>query len=178
MHALKQTNQQQTPKTPYIALIGFAEYCPVTNALMAIEVGRQVAQRELGLVVGNTKGTFHHALSAANSIGGKTYAALEPTHRSWIAYALDYVERCQTQDSKHELISQKADAGIIIGGGHRSQLLVNKFLSRGKPVAALEGTGGITDTLKREQVPQYQSVSSALDFLLERLKESKNLRAV
>jgi uncharacterized protein (TIGR00725 family) len=155
--------------TQYIALLGFAKHCPINNVVLAIQVGRQLARRGLGLAVGNTKGTFHHALVAASGLGGKACAVLEPSQLTWINYTLDSVTRCQSQNVKHQLLAQKADAGIMIGGGPGTEKLMNRLLNQQKPVVALQGSGGITDELADDLIPQFAAVNTAIDHLLNKL---------
>lgn len=154
---------------PYIALLGFAESCSIHNTVLAIEVGRSLAQRGLGLAVGNTKGTFHHALIAANTTGGKTLAILEPTQLTWINYALDSIERTPSQKAKHELIAHRASAGILIGGGKGSKQLVANLQAHDKPVAAIKDSGGIVDNHETGMIPLYDKVDDAIEFLLKQI---------
>ncbi len=154
---------------PYIALLGFAENCSIHNTVLAIEVGKSLAQRGIGLAVGNTKGTFHHALIAANSIGGRTLAILEPTQLTWINYALDSIERTPSQKAKHALIAQRVSAGILIGGGKASKQLMGNILSLGKPVAAIKDSGGIVDNHETGNIPSYNKVDDAIEYLLKDL---------
>lgn len=156
---------------PYIALLGFAESCTIQNTVLAIEVGKRLAQDGLGLAVGNTKGTFHHALIAANNIGGKTLAILDPSQLTWINYALDSIERTPSQKAKHALIAQRASAGILIGGGKSSKQLMGNILSLGKPVVAIKDSGGIVDNHETGNIPIYDKIDDAIEYLLESINE-------
>ncbi len=169
---LHHNNQFQSvyESPPYIALLGFAESCSINNTVLAIEVGKSLAQRGLGLAVGNTKGTFHHALIAANTVGGKTLAILEPTQLTWINYALDSIERTPSQKAKHELIAHRVSAGILIGGGKGSKQLMASLQALDKPVVALQDSGGIVDNHEIGNIPLYDKVDDAIEFLLNHMR--------
>ncbi len=162
--------QSASESVPYIALLGFSESCSIRNTVLAIEVGRCLAQRGLGLAVGNTKGTFHHALIAANTSGGKTLAILEPTQLTWINYALDSIERTPSQKAKHELIAHRVSAGILIGGGKGSKQLVANLQAHDKPVAAIKDSGGIVDNHEAGRTPLYDKVDDAIEYLLKQIQ--------
>jgi SLOG cluster4 family len=159
-------------KSPtYIALLGFAESCSIHNTVLAMQVGKSLAKHDLGLAVGNTKGTFHHALIAANTTGGKTLAILEPNQLTWINYALDSIERTPSQKAKHALIAQRVSAGILIGGGKGSKHLMGNLLSFGKPVAAIKDSGGIVDNHEIGNIPLYEKVDDAIKYLLKHINQ-------
>jgi SLOG-like protein len=171
--SLHHNNQFQSSheSPPYIALLGFSESCSIHNTVYAIEVGKNLAQRGLGLAVGNTKGTFHHALIAANTIGGKTLAILEPTQLTWINYALDSIERTPSQKAKHELIACRASAGILIGGGQGSKQLIGNFQAHNKPVVAIKDSGGLVDNHETGRIPLYDKVNDAIEYLLKQISQ-------
>lgn len=148
-----------------IALLGFAETPAAGNLILAVQLGRSLAQRGWTLAVGNTQGTFAYALMEASSNRGQTLAVLERNRPLIANRHLQHVTFADSQDQKHEYIADTADAGVIIGGGHGSLKLIQQFIKRDKPLCAISRSGGIVDSELPRQVTLYQEIYQALDAI-------------
>jgi len=152
----------------YYALLGFADYCSANNKRHAQVLGKLSAQKQLGLAVGNTTGTFSAALESCHQHGGHSLAVLEAGMKLNNPNNIDIIDWQVSQCLKHHLIACMADAAIIIGGGAGSALLVEELLKQNKPVTAIRGSGGIVDNALDKKIVVVNSVREAFDLCSQR----------
>jgi len=148
----------------YYALLGFADYCSVNNKRHAQVLGKLCAQKQLGLAVGNTSGTFSAALESCHKNGGHSLAVLEAGVTLNNPNNIDIIDWQPSQCLKHHLLACMADAAIIIGGGSGSALLAQELLKLNKPVTAIRGTGGIVEDALDKEIIVLDNVREAFDI--------------
>ncbi len=135
---------QQESKS--IAILGFAVPCTMHNKYMAFETGKLLAKSGYVVTAGNLTSTFYYAFKGAKSVMGNTVAIIEKDIRFENLEYCDVVERVNSASIKHTRIADTCTGAIVIGGGSRTNKVVNNFLQQDKPVIAIKNTGGIVDS--------------------------------
>jgi len=155
-----------------LAIIGYGTDCSKKNAQTAATIGKMAGKNNISLIAGNVTATFAHAFKAAKDYKVARIAVVEKHKR--IAKEHDATEIYRTDDSfsKHSQISSMADAGIIIGGGPGSHLLLNHFIKHNKTVIAIEGSGGIADNNRSKKVLKVKNPTEAFKLLFSTKEES------
>ena len=148
-----------------IALLGFAERCSFRNGVIAHRIGRALGVRGVTLVCGNNRETFYHAMRGASS-AFRSFRCQEIVTSDLLPSALtDSPILASSSLEKHRLISNYADAAIVVGGGRQTLKLVDRFLSGGKKVAVVINTGGVVRWELPSWIPRYRSETDAVNFL-------------
>ena len=143
----------------YIAVLGFAEAVDWKNRSLAFHTGRMIAQSGYGLICGNTRSTFDYALHGASQEGGTTQVILEKGKHPDCAHCDNYYY-VKGSAEKHRLLVKHARGAVVIGGGDRTKKLVSRLVQLNRPVAAIEGTGGV---VRKELPGRVHRASTAKD---------------
>lgn len=129
-----------------LAVLGYGKECTKKNASLASTVGNFAGKQGISLIGGNVTATFDHAFKAASNYKVATICVIEKHKKPDHDHFASEIYKTPDTYSKHLQIAQMADAGILIGGGAGSQLLLKYFLKNKKTVIAIKGTGGLADS--------------------------------
>jgi uncharacterized protein (TIGR00725 family) len=121
----------------YIAVIGGSEISPET-ALLAREVGREVAARGAVLLCGGLGGVMAAAAQGAREAGGVSLGILPDGNRRRANPYLTYTIATNLGHARNVLIAHSADALIAVDGSYGTISEAAIALKLGKPVIALD----------------------------------------
>jgi len=155
-----------------LAILGFGSKCSKKNAQIASTVGNLAGRNAINLIAGNVSSTFGYAFINAKKFNVSNICVIEKHKKPVENHHATEIYLTEDSFSKHAQIAQMADAGILIGGGPGSQLLLNHFLKNKKTVVAIEGTGGIADKNISEKIIKLKNPTDAFKFLLDTKRES------
>ena len=150
----------------YVAILGFASSLNFVQENLAQETARKLAEKGLGVGVGNLSGTFDHALRSAKAHAGMTIAIVEQALSTKHHDDCDVLLVVSSQQEKHQALSDQCCGAIVIGGGPGTQKLIDRFLEKGKRIVALEGSGGIVPLELDRRVALHPTVDRALEALM------------
>ncbi len=134
----------------YIGVIGSGENVPLEVISIATEVGRLIAQAGAVLVCGGRGGVMEAACRGAKEAGGTTVGILPGFTReeanAWVDIALPTglgfaLRNFITVRSSDALIALHGEVGTL------SEIVM--AYQHGKPIVALESTGGWAERLRR-----------------------------
>jgi uncharacterized protein (TIGR00725 family) len=120
----------------YIAVIGGSEISPET-AVLAREVGREVAARGAVLLNGGLGGVMAAAAQGAREAGGVSLGILPDGNRRRANPYLTYTIATNLGHARNVLIAHSADALIAVDGSYGTISEAAIALKLGKPVIAL-----------------------------------------
>jgi uncharacterized protein (TIGR00725 family) len=121
----------------YIAVIGGSDIGPET-AVLAREVGRQVAERGAVLLCGGLGGVMAAAAQGAREAGGVSLGILPEGDRSRANPYLTYTIATNLGHARNILLAHSADAVIAVDGDYGTISEAAIALKLGKPVVALK----------------------------------------
>lgn len=154
-----------------IAVLGFAENPSDFAFVEAYQAGKRIAEHGATLVCGNNRATFLAAIAGACTNGGTTIeivtsdlcvAAPVATFR-WI---------CSSRQEKHLRLIEAVDAAIIIGGGNHTLHLLNTIYDRGKPLIAVDGSGGVVERELPTSIPRTANSAEGIDLLIRQINQT------
>lgn len=151
----------------HLAILGYGKECTKKNASLASTVGRFAGQQGISLIGGNVTATFDHAFKAASPYKVATICVIEKHKKPVHDHFATELHKTPDTYSKHAQIAQMADAGILIGGGAGSQILLKHFLKNKKTVIAIKGTGGLADSKLPDKVLVAAHPREAFQMLQE-----------
>ena len=152
----------------YIAVLGFATRCSQSNQAIAYKVGRELALNQFTVCAGNVTGTFIYAFNGAKSANGHTLALVGADCKGLDKSHCDEVVYATNSDKKHQLIADKCQGAIVIGGGAGTKKLITRFVNLNKPVVAILGSGGVvTNELDKEvKVIDKTHLDNIVEYIL------------
>lgn len=150
----------------YIAILGFAKEIDENQATLAKVAAEKISDLGFGVSVGSISGTCDCALRSAKRNGGITKAIVEQNLENKQHHDCDILQVVATQDEKHSALADQCSGALVIGGGHGTLKLINRFLKQRKKIAALEGSGGIVPNELDSRVVLSNSIESALKVLV------------
>jgi len=121
----------------YIAVIGGSEISPET-AVLAREVGREVAAKGAVLLTGGLGGVMAAAAQGAREAGGVSLGILPDGNRRRANPYLTYTIATNLGHARNVLIAHSADALIAVDGSYGTISEAAIALKLGKPVIALK----------------------------------------
>lgn len=151
-----------------MAVLGFATRCSHSNQAIAYKVGRELALNQFTVCAGNVTGTFIYAFNGAKSTSGHTLAVVEADCKGLDKPHCDEVVYAPNSDKKHQLIADKCQGAIVIGGGPGTKKLISHFLNMDKPVVAIMGSGGVVTSELDQRVKVIDK--SCLDNIVEHIQ--------
>lgn len=146
----------------YVAVIGGGEVS-AELAVLAQEVGRELARRGAVLLCGGQGGVMATAARGAKEEGGVIIGILPDADRSRANPYLTYSLPTNLGHARNVLIAHAADALIAVDGGHGTISEAAIALKLGKPVIGLNVSWDIPG-LKRSATPGA-AVAAALEAL-------------
>jgi uncharacterized protein (TIGR00725 family) len=139
-------------KTLYVAVIGGSEVTP-DLAVLAREVGREVARKGAVLLCGGLGGVMAAAAQGAQEAGGVSLGILPDGDRRRANPYLTYTIATNLGHARNMLIAHSAHALIAVDGGYGTVSEAAIALKLGKPVVALQVSWDLPG-LKRAATPQ------------------------
>lgn len=131
----------------YIAVIGGSDISPET-AVLAREVGREVAARGAVLLCGGLGGVMAAAAQGTREAGGVSLGILPDGDRRRANPYLTYAIATNLGHARNVLIAHSADALIAVAGGYGTVSEAAIALKLAKPVIALKVTWDLPGLLR------------------------------
>lgn len=153
-----------------LAILGFGTECSKKNAQIATTTGKIAGKNGISLVAGNVTSTFAYAFKAAKEFKVANICVIEKQKRQIQSHDATELYFSNDTYSKHDQITDLADAAVLIGGGPGSKLLLNHFIKHKKTVVAIEGTGGIVNKNLPKTVHIAKNITEAFKFLFSTKK--------
>jgi uncharacterized protein (TIGR00725 family) len=135
----------------YIAVIGGGE-CTPQVAMLAEEVGKQLAERCAVVVCGGRSGVTEAACRGAKSVGGTTIGILPGVNRQDANVYVDHAIATGVGDGRNLVIILTADGVIALPGKFGTLSEISFALLYNKPVVSL-GSWEVSDRIKRAGTP-------------------------
>jgi len=169
----------QAKRRPYILVAGSGEdTCTPEARCLALELGRELAQRRCIVVTGGLGGVMEAASKGAKEKGGTTVCILPGDNKDLANPFCDIVVATGLGHGRNFVNTNTADAVIVVGGGAGtlSEACFAQLL--GKPVVALPASGGIAreiagrrlDTRRGDCVRVARSPREAVDIVFGELE--------
>lgn len=112
-------------------------------------VGRDIAKNGCVLVCGGRGGVMEAARRGAKAAGGMTVGILPSADKNGANKYVDIVLPTGMGYARNALVVLSSDAIIAINGSTGTLSEIAMALNYGKPVIAIEGTGGVAGKIKR-----------------------------
>ena len=128
-----------------IGVIG-AGNCDESIAMIAEEVGREIAKRGAVLICGGLGGVMQAAACGAKQEGGTTIGILPGSRREDANPCIDIVILSAMGHARNAIIAQSCDAFIAIDGKYGTLSEIALSLKMGKKVVVLESEWEIEGT--------------------------------
>ena len=156
----------------YIAILGFGYQPPKAKLILAQQAVTLFHTIGWGVAVGNLTGTFAVALETAEQLGVHSLAIIDES--------MSELDRPDTTkiikvaaDKKHPMIAEQAAGALVIGGAKGTLKLVDHFMDRKKPVAAIIGAGGVVDEgALPAEVKLLETLAESITYLSDRTLDS------
>ena len=152
---------------------------------MAAEVGAALARAGVHLVCGGLGGCMEGASRGYKEANGAgiCLGILPGTSRSEANPWVDLAIPTGVNSAQGALVAMAVDAAIVLGGGGGTLSEVGLLLRDGKPVVALDRTGGAAELvgghqLGRVRVLLAHSAEDAVRMVLERLRDKHPEKAI
>jgi uncharacterized protein (TIGR00725 family) len=176
--------QNQEQRRPVIGVIG--DGTPGSDReRMACEVGAALARAGVHLVCGGLGGCMAGASRGYKEANGPgiCLGLLPGTSRDEANPWVDLAIPTGVNSAQGALVAMAVDAAIVLGGGGGTLSEVGLLLRDGKPVVALDGTGGAAGLvggrqLGKTKVRLARSADEAVRMVLDALKAHENVRAL
>ena len=135
-------------KKSQILVIGNSrELCNKNAYDVAYSVGKEIAKANIVLVTGGLGGVMEAASKGAAEEGGLVVGIIPQDDPKTANPYCDIVIPTGMGIMRDFLTAFACDAMIIVGGGAGSMIEAAASYLKGKPILAIEGTGGIADEL-------------------------------
>jgi len=179
-----QGEQNQEQQRPVIGVIG--DGLPGSDReRMAAEVGAALARAGVHLVCGGLGGCMAGASRGYKEANGPgiCLGLLPGTSRDDANPFVDLAIPTGVNSAQGALVVMAVDAAIVLGGGGGTLSEVGLLLRDGKPVVALDGTGGAAALvggrqLGKTRVRLARSPDEAVRMVLDALKAHEDVRAL
>jgi uncharacterized protein (TIGR00725 family) len=129
-------NMPGTATARYVAVIGGGE-APSEVAVLAREVGRELARRGAVVVCGGLGGVMEAAAQGVKEAGGVSIGILPDPDRRRANPCLTYAIPTNLGHARNLIIVHAADAVIAVGGSYGTISEAAMALKLGKPMVAL-----------------------------------------
>ncbi len=131
-----------------ISVIGVDADLPDEVRAMAERVGADIASSGCVLICGGRGGVMEAACKGAKDKGGVTVGILPSSDGSDANPFVDVVIPTGLGYMRNSLVVSSADAVIAVNGSTGTLSEICMALNYGKPVVAVKGSGGVSDTVK------------------------------
>ena len=177
-----QQNREQ--RRPVIGVIG--DGLPGSDReTRAAEIGAALAKAGVHLVCGGLGGCMAGASRGYKEANGPgiCLGLLPGTSRDEANAWVDLAIPTGVNSAQGALVAMAVDAAIVLGGGGGTLSEVGLLLRDGKPVVALDGTGGAAGMvgghqLGKTRVRLAKSADDAVRMVLEALNAHENVKAL
>src|SRR5437016_957791 len=173
----EQPAQNEEQRRPVIGVIGDGEPGSERER-MAAEVGAELARAGVHLVCGGLGGCMEGAWRGYKEANGAgiCLGILPGTSRQEANPWVDLAIPTGVNSAQGALVAMAVDAAIVLGGGGGTLSEVGLLLRDGKPVVALDGTGGAAELvggrlLGKVSVRLASGAEDAVRMVLEALRD-------
>ena len=176
--------QNQEQRRPVVGVIG--DGMPGSNReRVAAEVGAALARAGVHLVCGGLGGCMAGASRGYKEANGPgiCLGLLPGTSRMEANPWVDLAIPTGVNSAQGALVAMAVDAAIVLGGGGGTLSEVGLLLRDGKPVVALDGTGGAAELvggqqLGRTKVRLAHTAEEAVRMVLDAIDAHEQVRAL
>lgn len=135
-----------------------ADHCTEEARKLAYEVGAEAARRGAVLVTGGLGGVMEAACRGAKDNQGTTVGIIPHDEMHFANPHCDIVIATGIGWARDFATANSADAVIIIAGGAGALIETCIAYLKGKPVIAIEGSGGVADQVKETFLDERKTV--------------------
>lgn len=135
-----------------------ADHCTEEARKLAYEIGAEAARRGTVLVTGGLGGVMEAAGKGAKDNHGTTVGIIPHDEMHFANPYCDIVIATGIGWARDFATANSADAVIIIGGGAGALIETCAAYLKGKPVIAIEGSGGVADQVKETFLDERKTV--------------------
>jgi hypothetical protein len=135
-----------------------ADHCTEEARRIAYEVGAEAARRGAVLVTGGLGGVMEGACKGAKDNHGIAVGIIPHDEMHFANPYCDIVIATGIGWARDFATANSADAVIIIAGGAGALIETCIAYLKGKPVIAIEGSGGVADQVKETFLDERKSV--------------------
>jgi uncharacterized protein (TIGR00725 family) len=115
---------------------------------IAYDIGKSIAEHDCILVCGGRAGVMEAACRGAKDAGGLTVGILPSIDGSDANEFVDVVVPTGMGYARNSIVVSSGDAVISVAGSTGTLSELGMALNYGKPVIAVEGSGGVSDLVK------------------------------
>jgi hypothetical protein len=164
-----------TDRRIQLVVIGSAaDHCTEEARLLAYRVGSEAARRGAVLLTGGLGGVMESACRGARENHGITVGIIPQDETHYANEYCDVVVATGIGWARDFATAYSADAIILIGGGAGALIETCAGYLKGKPIIAIEGSGGTADRVKGTFLDERKDVM----ILSERDPEKAVARAM
>jgi uncharacterized protein (TIGR00725 family) len=182
--ASSQVSHNEEQRRPVIGVIGDGQPGSERERVAA-EVGAALARAGVHLVCGGLGGCMEGASRGYKQANGAgiCLGLLPGTSRSEANPWVDLAIPTGVNSAQGALVAMAVDAAIVLGGGGGTLSEVGLLLRDGKPVVALDGTGGAAELvgghqLGRVRVLLAHGAEEAVRMVLEKIRDKHPEKAL
>jgi len=135
-----------------------ADHCTEEARKLAYEIGAEAARRGTVLVTGGLGGVMEAASKGAKDNHGTTVGIIPHDEMHFANPYCDIVIATGIGWARDFATAYSADAIILIGGGAGALIETCAGYLKGKPIIAIEGSGGTADKTKGTFLDERKSV--------------------
>ena len=135
-----------------------ADHCTEEARKLAYEIGAEAARRGAVLVTGGLGGVMEAACKGAKDNHGTAVGIIPHDEMHFANPYCDIVIATGIGWARDFATANSADAVIIIAGGAGALIETCAAYLKGKPVIAIEGSGGIADQVKETFLDERKTV--------------------
>lgn len=169
------TLASQLEKKPQLVVIGSAaDHCSEEVREAAYRVGAEVARHGAVLLTGGLGGVMESACRGARENYGITVGIIPQDDIRYANRYCDVVIATGIGWARDFVTAYSADAIILIGGGAGALIETCAGYLKGKPIIAIEGSGGTADQIRETYLDERRTVI----VLSERDPEKAVVRAL
>ena len=180
----RQPSQNAEQRRPVIGVIGDGQPGSERER-MAAEIGGELARAGVHLVCGGLGGCMEGASRGYKEANGEgiCLGLLPGMSRAEANPWVDLAIPTGVNSAQGALVAMAVDAAIVLGGGGGTLSEVGLLLRDGKPVVALDGTGGAAEMVGGHQLGKVRVLlahdpAEAVRLVLEALRDKHPERAI
>lgn len=129
-------------------VIGYnSDHCTEHAYNLAYEVGKEVALHDAILVSGGLGGVMEAASKGAKDHGGLVVGIIPQDEKRYANAFCDVVISTGLGHSRNFVTAYSGDVVIVVGGGIGTAIEAGIAYQKGKPIIAIQGSGGIADEI-------------------------------
>jgi len=149
----------ETSKRLQLLVIGSAaDHCTDEARKLAYEVGAEAAKNGAVVVTGGLGGVMEAACRGAKENHGITVGIIPQDEIHYANRYCDVVIATGMGWARDFVTTYSADAVIMVGGGAGALIEACAAYLKGKPIIAVEGSGGVADQVKETFLDERRSV--------------------